>query len=93
MSVHVAGAASALDLVELSDHLSEAGVVHGVEAAVVRYDGTDAVLGLSFRGTGDDVLRFLDGLDGRGFAEGRSLAVEGRGRLRVVARPAGDGGG
>lgn len=89
MEVSVAGAAGALDLVELSDHLSEAGVAHGLAPRIVRYDGREARMELAFSGPREALLRFLGGLDGREFADGRALSLDGPSRLRIV----GDGGG
>ena len=87
----VGNATNLLDVIELSEYLSDKGIVLGVAPHISRYDGTEALITLGFTGGRESFLAFLKGLNKKTFADRKMLVVVNEGHLNILKMPNKDG--
>lgn len=89
--IKISNATNVLDLFELSSHITNEGIIYGVNPSISRYNGDTGHIVLSFKGTREDILSFLQGLDGGTFATGKTVVSRGDRELNIVKESKGGG--
>ena len=83
IEITVGNVGNMLDLLALSEYISNRGVVHEIIPEISRYNVTTAVITLNFRGKREEILSFLKGLDGNVFTAGKALDVNENTRFHI----------
>ena len=73
-----------IDILELSEYLSDRGIILGIAPHISRYDGTEALITLDFRGGREGILAFLKGLNRKMFADRKMLVVVKEDHLNIL---------
>ena len=91
LELTIGNVSNLLDILELSEYISDRGIVHRIMPHISSYDGTEALITLGFSGKRESVLAFLKGLDKKTFSNGKMLVVGKENYLSILKVPKKDG--